>query len=332
MQNQKHDISVVVPVFNEQEVLVELHSRLVTVLEPFARNFEIIFVDDGSRDGSFSALKQIQKSDSRVVVIELSRNFGQTAALAAGIDAAKGDVIVTMDGDLQHSPDDIPRFIVKLDEGFDIVSGWREIRTDNYFLRKFPSACANGLMRYLSGMTIKDFGSTFKAYRAELVKRIELFGELHRFIPVLAHRIGARIVEIPISVHPRKKGSSSYGLGRTFGVFEDLIFLEFYSNYLTKPIRAFGKLFFLFFGCGFLISAVLLLLWLVGLIGAVLEHGALLLFSVFLMIIGIQFLVAGVFAELLTRIYLQTSNSKIYSVRAVLGEGLLPGTVASSKV
>lgn len=322
MPSPTHNLSVVVPVYNEQDVLPELHSKLIEVLNSLVANFEIIFVNDGSRDNSLSVLREIQKADSRVVVIELSRNFGQTAALAAGIDKAKGDIIVTMDGDLQHSPEDIPRFIQKLDEGYDIVSGWRETRTDNYFLRKFPSACANALMRYLSGMTVRDFGSTFKAYKADLVKRIELFGELHRFIPVLAHRIGARIVEIPISVHPRQKGKSSYGLSRTFGVFEDLIFLEFYSNYLTKPIRAFGKLFFIFFGGGFCISTILLMLWALGLIGAVLEHGALLLFSVFLMIIGIQFLVAGIFAELLTRIYLQTSNSKIYSIREVLGEGL----------
>ena len=317
-------LSVVIPVYNEVAALTELHQRLAKVLDPINRDYEIILIDDGSRDGSLAKLRELAAIDPRVVAIELSRNFGQTAALAAGIDYASGEVIVTLDGDLQHDPADIPRFLSKLEEGFDIVSGWREVRTDNYWIRRLPSRAANALMRWFSGMTVKDFGSTFKAYRAETVKRIELFGELHRFIPVLAHRLGARIVEIPIAVHPRGQGASNYGLSRVFGVFQDILFLEFYSNYLTKPIRAFGKLFLIFFGIGFLISAALMGLWAVGAIRAVLEHGALLLFSVFLMIVGVQFLVAGIFAELLTRIYLQTSNSRIYSIRKVHQQSLEP--------
>ena len=314
-------ISVVVPVFNEQHGLAELHRRLVAVLNQLGSPYEVIFVDDGSRDASLQTLRAIAELDERVRVVQLARNYGQTAALAAGIDHANGEVIVTMDGDLQHAPEEIPRFIEKLMEGFDIVSGWREGRSDGW-LRSVPSWCANFLMRHLSGVVIKDFGSTFKAYRADLVKRIEFFGELHRFVPVLAHRIGARMVEIPISVKPRAQGVSNYGLSRTFGVIEDLVFLEFYSHYLTKPIRAFGKLFFLFFGAGFAIAASLMLLWCVGAIENVFERGGLLLFSVFLMIIGVQFLVAGVLAELLSRIYLHTSNSKIYTAREVFGRGL----------
>ncbi len=309
------DISVVIPIYNEEGAIKNLREELYAALSPLNKNFEIVFVDDGSRDKSVTILRQEQSSFPEITVVELSRNYGQTAALAAGIDVARGKTIVTMDGDLQHSPGDIPRFLDKLEEGYDIVSGWRETRTDNFFLRRVPSWCANSLMRWLSGMPVRDFGSTFKAYRADLVQRLELFGELHRFIPVLAKRLGARIVEIPISVHPREIGQSSYGLLRTFGVFEDIIFLEFFSNYLTKPIRAFGKLFLLFFGIGFFISAALMFAWLIGWIEAVREHSALLLFSVFLMIIGVQFLVLGILAELLTRIYMHTSKSKIYHIR-----------------
>lgn len=319
MTSQFSKISIVVPVYNEDDVLEQLHGRLDAVLAGLGVQYEVVFVDDGSRDKSREVLARLSAASAKVRVLELARNFGQTAALAAGIDYASGDVIITMDGDLQHTPEDIPRFLAKLGEGFDVVSGWRETRTDNFWLRRIPSLCANWLMRFVSGISIKDFGSTYKAYRADLVKRVELFGELHRFIPVLANRIGARMTEIPIIVAPRKQGVSKYGLTRAFGVFEDLVFLEFYSNYLTKPIRAFGRLFFVFFGIGFSISILLMFLWFIGLIGPVREHGALLLFSVLLMIMGIQFLVAGVLAELLTRIYLHTSNNKIYTVRRVLG-------------
>jgi len=322
MSKLPRSVSVVVPIFNEHELVEELMRRLRETLDKLSIPYEIVFVDDGSRDGSLEKLIQLAVAHKNIRVIELSRNYGQTAALAAGIDAASGEVIVTMDGDLQHEPEQIPRFLETLSEGYDIVSGWRETRTDNALLRRLPSWCANSLMRYLSGVGLRDFASTFKAYRAELVKRIEFFGELHRFIPVLANRIGARMVEIPISVHPRKSGASKYGISRTFGVIEDLVFLEFYSHYLTKPIRAFGKLFFLFFGAGFLIAASLLGLWLVGEISNVLQRGGLLLFAVFLMIIGVQFLVAGILAELLSRIYLHTSQSKIYSVRNIHGKGI----------
>lgn len=310
-------LSIVVPLFNEEAVAVELVSRLDAQCRNCAEDYEIIIVDDGSTDRSLAALKDALSKFSKLKIIELARNFGQTAALAAGIDAAKGDVIVTMDGDLQHSPEEMPRFLEKLAEGADIVSGWREVRTDGFFLRRLPSLAANALMRRLSGLAIRDFGSTYKAYRAEVLKRIELFGELHRFIPVLASRIGAKIVEIPISVAPREKGASKYGLGRIFGVFEDIIFLEFYFRYLTKPIRAFGRLFILFFGAGFIISTALMTLWLFGFIKAVWSHSALLLFSVFLMTIGVQFLAAGILAELISRIYVHTSANKIYTIRAV---------------
>lgn len=308
-------ISVVIPIYNEENVLEELYSRLESVLFRLGNDYEIIFVNDASTDRSLEILRRIYSRAAKVTVIELTRNYGQTAALAAGIDDARGDIIVTMDGDLQHSPEDIPRFFDKLEEGYDVVSGWREKRDDHLFFRRIPSLLANWLMRCSTGVYIRDFGSGFKAYRAEVLKQVELFGELHRFIPVLASRVGARIVEIPIIVHVREKGKSKYGPSRTMGIFQDLIFLNFYSNYLTKPIRAFGWFFLLFFSLGAFIFCLSLFLRFTGSINAIWNQGILLLLSVFLMSVGIQFLAMGVLAELLSRIHLHTSHSKIYSVR-----------------
>jgi len=312
-------ISVVVPLHNEEDAAPILAEQLFKVLSDIKDDFEIIFIDDGSLDQTLTRLLELRKKIPELKIVELSRKHGQTAAIAAGIDQAKGDIIITMDGDLQHDPADIPRFLEKIKEGFDVVSGWREVRTDNAVFRRLPSKFANTLMRWVSGVNVKDFGSTYKAYRSALLKRIELFGELHRFIPVLAAKEGARIAEIPISVHPRTHGYSKYSLSRTFGVFEDIFFLSFFTHHLTKPIRAFGRLFFLFFGTGFLISAALMILWCVGIIGAVWEHSALLLFSVFMMTVGFQFLVVGILAEILMRIYHHTSQKSIYSVRNIHG-------------
>jgi glycosyltransferase involved in cell wall biosynthesis len=323
-------LSIVIPLYNEQDIIDELHSRLVKVCDALLRQYEIVYSNDGSTDTTLMKLKAILRREEvyghgldnasfarDVVIVDLAKNYGQTGALASGIDYATGDIIITMDGDLQHEPELIPIFLKKIEEGYDIVSGWREVREDNFLLRKLPSSSANKIARWITGIPIRDFGSTYKAYRSELLKKIELFGELHRFIPVLAHRMGAKTVEIPIRVKERKAGSSKYGIGRTFGVLQDLIFLEFYSNYLTKPIRAFGNLFILFFSAGFFIASVLMGLWCIGTIKAVLDHGALLLFSVFLMIVGVQLLVTGVLAEILIRIYFKVSDSKIYTVRNI---------------
>ncbi|RMG41893.1 MAG: glycosyltransferase [Candidatus Dadabacteria bacterium] len=316
----KPDISVVIPFFNEEAVVEELIERIIAVLAGLKRSYEIVAVNDGSSDSTGKILRRCFSAHPDVIiVIELARNYGQTAALAAGIDHARGDVVITMDGDLQHQPEEIPRFIAEIDKGYDLVNGWREVRRDNLIFRKIPSYLANLLMRKISGINVRDFGSTYKAYRGDLVRRLDLFGELHRFLPALAYMAGARITEIPISVKERTKGQSKYGLGRAFGVFQDIAFLDFFINYLTRPIRAFGKLFFIFFGVGSLISSVLMVLWALGYINRVLDHGALLLFSIFLMIVGVQFLVAGILAELLSRIYVRTSGKRIYAVREVLG-------------
>ncbi len=312
-------ISLVIPVLNEEEAAPILAKKLKETLQSLGTSYEIIFVDDGSTDRTLKVLLDLKSEIPSLKILELARRQGQTAALAAGINNANGDIIITMDGDLQHDPADIPMFLEKLNEGYDVVSGWRKLRTDNFVIRRIPSLVANKLMRVVSGINVKDFGSTFKAYRAEVLKQVELFGELHRFIPVLAARVGAKIIEVPISVHPRTLGTSKYNLGRVFGVFEDLIFLEFFLNYLTKPIRAFGKLFFYFFGVGFLLSFSLMFLWAIGTIEAVKDHSALLLFSVFLMTVGFQFLVVGILAEILSRIYHHTSGTQIYSIRKIHG-------------
>jgi len=312
-------ISVVIPVCNEEGVVAELAQRVAKVLRDLKRPFEVIFVDDGSSDRTLTILLSEKQKIPELKIVELSRNFGQTAALAAGMDASCGEVVITMDGDLQHDPQEIPKFLEKIEQGYDLVSGRREGRKDNLLLRRIPSKAANTMMRWLSNISFEDFGSTYKAYRSEVLKKLELFGELHRFIPALAGRVGARMVEIPVTVAPRVRGKSHYSLLRIFGVFEDLIFLVFYLRSLTRPIRAFGGLFFIFFGSGFVISAVLMLLWFLGVIAAVSQHAALLLFSVFLMVIGVQFLGIGVLAEILSRIYHHTSKTRIYSIRKIHG-------------
>src|SRR5216110_3727010 len=232
--------SIVVPLHNEQENVTDLYDRLKAVMEINDESFEIVLVDDGSTDRSFHLLREIAAVDSRVTVVRLRRNFGQTSALAAGFDHARVEYIIAMDGDLQHDPADIPMFLEKISEGYDIVSGWRKVRIDNFWLRRIPSKCANWLMAKLSGVDIHDFGTTFKAYRRELIDRVTLYGELHRFIPALASWHGATICEIPIRNVNRERGVSHYGITRTFRVFFDLLTIRFLLRYLSRPLHFFG--------------------------------------------------------------------------------------------
>src|ERR1700719_3108292 len=219
--------SIVVPLHNEQENVTDLYDRLKAVMESNGESFEIVLVDDGSRDRTFHLLREIAAVDSRVTVVKLRRNFGQTSALAAGFDHSRGEYIIAMDGDLQHDPADLPLFLEKIAEGYDIVSGWRKRRIDNLWLRRIPSRCANWLMAKLSGVPIHDFGTTFKAYRREIIQNIPLYGEMHRFIPALASGYGPSICETPISNPARESGRSHYGLGRTFRVIFDLLTIRF---------------------------------------------------------------------------------------------------------
>src|SRR3954462_8909423 len=233
-------LSIVIPIHNEEPSILPLYDRLTGVLEQLKRPYEILFVDDASTDRSFELLANLVETDERLKVIRLRRNFGQTAALSAGFHEAEGDVIIAMDGDLQHAPEDIPALLAKIDEGYDIASGWRKNRVDNAVTRKFPSRIANWLMAKASGVDLRDFGTTFKAYRAEVIKDVNLYGELHRFIPALASFYGARIAEVPIRNVPRPSGASHYGLGRTVHVLFDILTIRFMLKYMTRPMHFFG--------------------------------------------------------------------------------------------
>src|SRR3954451_19585002 len=235
-------LSIVIPIHNEEPSILPLYDRLTAVLEQLKRPYEILFVDDASNDRSFELLANLVETDGHLKVIRLRRNFGQTAALSAGFHEAKGEVVIAMDGDLQHAPEDIPALLEKIDEGYDIASGWRKERVDNAITRKIPSRIANWLMAKASGIELRDFGTTFKAYRSEVLKDINLYGELHRFIPALASFYGARVAEVPIRNSPRVSGGSHYGLGRTFRVFFDIITIKFLLKYFTRPMHFFGML------------------------------------------------------------------------------------------
>lgn len=250
--------SVVVPFYNEQENIPPLYVKISEVMDTLAAPYEMVFVDDGSRDQTFKLLAEIYEHDRRVNVVRLRRNFGQTAALKAGFDFARGDIIIAMDGDLQNDPALIPRFLEKLREGFDMVSGWRQQRQQSFLARRLPSLVANWLIRKISRVPVHDFGCTFKAYRREILQDLPLYGEMHRFIPALASWRGANIAEIPVLDQPRVAGKSNYGFSRTTRVFLDLITIKFLLDYATRPIQFFGLFGLLGIGSGSLISLFLL--------------------------------------------------------------------------
>src|ERR1700740_927836 len=233
--------SIVVPFHNEEENVTALYARLKQIMEQVGETFELVLVDDGSNDRTYKLLEEIAAVDSRVLVVKLRRNFGQTSALAAGFDHSQGDYILAMDGDLQRDPAEIPNFVAKLEEGYDVVSGWRKARIDSFVMRRIPSRCANWLMAKLSGVDIHDFGTTFKAYRHGVIQNIPLYGEMHRFIPALASWYGASICEIPIKNVHRERGKSHYGIGRTFRVFFDLLTIRFLLKYMSRPLHFFGS-------------------------------------------------------------------------------------------
>ena len=309
-------LSIVVPFFNEEENVDEMHARLREVLDKMGRTYEIIFIDDGSSDKTYAHLQEIYKKDEHVVLVKLRRNFGQTPALQAGFDQARGEVIISMDGDLQHDPAEIPQFLAKLEEGFDIVSGWRKDRKDNAVLRKFPSWVANRMMKKLVKVQIHDFGTTYKAYRREVVQTIHLYGELHRFIPALISREGFKITELPISNIVRLRGKSKYGLSRVRRVFFDLMTVKFIVSFIDRPLQMFGLLGLVLGGAGFLIDFVLTLgYYLAG--WQIRDNLGWLILGVFLMIVGGLFISTGLLAEVISRIYFTTHEMKIYSIERV---------------
>jgi glycosyltransferase involved in cell wall biosynthesis len=310
-------LSLVIPVYNEMENLVQLYEEIIESLKSFNKNYEIIFVDDGSEDNSFSLLKQIHEKDSRVKIIRLRKNFGQTAALSAGFDYAKGEVVITLDSDLQNDPQDIPRLIKKLEEGYDIVSGWRHRRKDNLFTRKLPSIIANWLISLITNVKLHDYGCTLKAFRKEVIKNIRLYGEMHRFIPAIASSIGVRITELKVNHRTRKAGRSKYGLSRTIKVILDLITVKFLLSYSTRPLQVFGLIGLLSGLIGTAIGAYLsyqrLVLKTTGL-----TNRPLLLLAILLIFIGVQFITMGLLGEMVARTYHESVNKKIYTIREIV--------------
>ena len=317
---QQIDCSVVVPLYNEAEVVNELYERLTKVMSacsPPPANYELVFVNDGSEDNTLQLLKEIALSDEKVVVVELRRNFGQTAALAAGFDHTRGQIIISMDGDLQHAPEEIPNFLKKINEGFDVVSGWRKHRVDNLIMRKIPSRTANWIASKISGVNIHDFGSTFKAFRQDCLGELNLYGEMHRFIPALLSRSGAKITEIPITNIVRPKGASNYGISRTFRVAFDLITIRFLLEYLTRPLHFFGKLALYCILAAMLLSGYILYDKFAYNVPILVAHGPLAGIAGLLFITGLIFISTGLLGEMTSRVYFEATNKKIYSVRKI---------------
>ncbi|MFW6161022.1 MAG: glycosyltransferase family 2 protein, partial [Acidobacteriota bacterium] len=305
-----------VPVYNEAENLPELYQEITGSITQTNKSYEIIFIDDGSWDESFVVLKKLQKQDSRAKIIRLRKNFGQTAALSAGFDHAKGEIILTLDADLQNDPRDFPRLLEKLDQGYDIVNGWRKKRKDRFITRRLPSLIANRLISYITHIKLHDFGCTLKAFRKDIVENINLYGELHRFIPAIASHIGVSITEIQVNHRPRKHGSSKYSVFRFVKVILDLLTVKFLLSYSTRPLQIFG-----FFGLisGMVGGAIGLYLSYLRLIAQQgISNRPLLLLAILLVVIGIQFITMGLLGELMVRAYHESSNKKIYFIREII--------------
>ena len=316
------NLSIIVPVYNEEESLEILYREIKNALEPLNLSWELILVDDGSSDGSLNKIKQIVQTDPvRTIGVILRRNFGQTAAIAAGIDQTNGDVIVLLDADLQNDPADIPLMIDKINEGYDVVSGWRYNRQDKFLTRTLPSRIANWLISSVTGVHLHDYGCTLKAYRREVLTGFRLYGEMHRFIPVYANSVGARITEVKVHHHPRKFGKAKYGLERTFKVVLDLFTVKFLTSYTNKPIYLFG-------GAGLILIVISLLTLLFLLIrrfatAAKISPFSSPLFTIAIMvaILGFQSLLMGLIAELLVRTYHESQNKPVYTIREIIKSG-----------
>lgn len=311
---QKPRVSIVMPVYNEEKSLPSLFEKLGAALTSFPHTYEVIMVDDGSRDNSFKKIVELSKEGRPVKAIRFSRNFGQTAALAAGIEAAQGDIIVTIDSDLENDPKDIPLLLNKMDEGFDVVSGWRKNRWQHAFVtRKLPSAAANWLISFISGVKLHDYGCTLKSYRAEYIKGLNLYGDMHRFVAAYAVWQGGRIAEVPVSYAPRQHGKSNYGLGRTFRVLLDLIVMKFMQKYFNRPMHFFGGWGFLSLVVGLCTGFAAIILKVVHIRDFVATP--LPIFSALFIIVGVQLMLFGVLAEILMRTYYESQHRKPYSIK-----------------
>ena len=320
------DLSIVIPVYNEAGSLPELYTELVTVLSELDLRYEILAVDDGSRDDSVAVLRRLQEDNPQLKVIRLRRNFGQTAAFAAGFDMAQGAIVITMDADGQNDPADIPRILIKMEEGYDIVSGWRTERKEPFLTRRLPSILANRLISQATDVRLHDYGCSLKAYRLEVVKNVQLYGELHRFIPALAARFGVRVTEVPVNDRPRKHGQSKYGLSRTVRVILDLLTVSFLLSYGARPMQLFGMLGLISAGLGAVLGLYLVSLKIIHGYRYQIADRPLLMLAVLLVIIGVQFVMMGLLGEITIRTYHEAQNKPIYFVRAVEERGASPAS------
>jgi glycosyltransferase involved in cell wall biosynthesis len=309
-------LSVVIPVYNEEDNIRLLYERLEKALDPLNQEYEILFVDDGSTDRTLSILEEIESNDNRIIVLSLRRNFGQTAAFAAGFDFARGDVVITMDGDLQNDPADIPK-LLELIKDNDLVSGWRKKRKDPFFTRRLPSVMANWLISKVTGVKLHDYGCSLKAYRRDVIKNLKLYGEMHRFIPAVASWYGVRIAEVETVHHARLHGKSKYGISRTVKVVLDLITVKFLQSFSTKPIQFFGPVGVLSGLLGFLILFYLSFDKIFG--GRDIGGRPLLLLGALLIIVGIQLIGMGLLGEMLVRVYHESQRKPIYVIKKILG-------------
>ena len=315
-RNDKVDISLVIPVFNEEENVSALYNEITASLENYSKKLEIIFIDDGSIDNTASILKDLAISDIRVKLIVLSRNFGQTSAMSAGFDEARGEIIIPLDGDGQNNPSDIPLMVEIMEQGYDVVSGWRKHRHDKFFSRRIPSFIANHTISWVTGVHLHDYGCTLKAYRKEIIKNIRLYGEMHRFIPVYASGIGAKLIEIEVDHRARTAGKSKYGIWRTFKVILDLFTVKFLGSYSTSPIYFFGIFGAILSFLGVLSGSITLIEKYT--IGTFVHKNPLILLAIFLFTLGFQFILIGLLAELLIRTYHESQNKTTYTIKEII--------------
>jgi dolichol-phosphate mannosyltransferase len=319
LQNEETapELSLFLPVLDEEENLRPMHARIREALDSLGKTAEVIYVDDGSTDKSLQILKEIAAEDNRVRVISLRRNYGQTAAMSAGIDAAKGEILIPMDADLQNDPKDIERLLEKLNEGYDVVSGWRKNRQDKAISRKLPSKIANKIISWIGGVPLHDYGCSLKAYRRDVLQDVRLYGEMHRFIPIYASWAGARVTEIPVDHHARTMGKSKYGISRTIKVIFDLMTIKFMAEYHTKPIYVFGMFGLLAFLLSFIAGVTAFYLKFVNGVSFILTP--LPIIAIVMLAISVQFILMGLLAEMLVRTYHESQDKAIYAVRERIG-------------
>ncbi|MFA5841392.1 MAG: glycosyltransferase family 2 protein [Candidatus Paceibacterota bacterium] len=309
-------LSVIIPVYNEEENIKKLHRELVSVMGDIKLSYEIIWVNDGSKDASLAVLEEIAKIDANSKIIDFARNFGQTAAMSAGIKQATGDIIIPMDADLQNDPVDIPKFLKKIEEGYDVVSGWRKNRKDALLLRKVPSWIANSIIAAITGVRIHDYGCSMKAYRRDIIQGIILYGEMHRFIPAYVGWHGGKVTEIVVNHRPRIHGETKYGISRTFRVILDLILIKFLSKYMNRPIHFFGGIGFMSLALGGIAAIAAVYLKLFNSISFITTP--LPIFSAMLVIVGVQLIAMGVIAEMLMRVYYESQGKQPYSIKKTM--------------